>query len=96
VHRRLAAALVLLLAAAVPRPAHADEPSVVLVRSEAPVLVALRPLLPARATASPFLAPIPEDVRLSRGAKTAIIVTAIVVGVLLIAVVVSRPALRAP
>jgi hypothetical protein len=61
-----------------------------------PPVLDLRLMIPAPPTASGPLssrALAPEDIRLSRGAKTALIVTAIVVGVLLIAgaVVVTRP-----
>lgn len=92
VHRRsLAAAAVLVLGLGAPLPARAD--GVTLARSELPALVTPRLPLPTVAETRLFFAPAPEEVRLSRGARTALIVTAIVVGTLLLVgvVAVSRP-----
>lgn len=95
----LAFALVLLLVT--PRTSAAAEDdgathSVMLVRPD--VLAPNSAQLPLfgiepAAARSALFAPVPTEVRLSRGAKTAIIVTAIVVGVLLVVgvVAVTRP-----
>ncbi|MEI9885757.1 MAG: hypothetical protein WDN08_04510 [Rhizomicrobium sp.] len=67
----------------------------------APLPVLLRPTVPnltltgapSRSLPLAIFAKTPEDVRLSHGAKTALIITAVIVGALLItgAVVLSRP-----
>jgi hypothetical protein len=89
----IAAALVVaLVTASAPRRAHAQEAPEPPVATVMPLdLAPITPPLdflavnPARAAlAGTALAPSPSDIRLSRGAKTAIIVGAIVVGVLLL------------
>lgn len=105
----VAAALVLTFLMHAPARARADEPEPAqmqhaeapswLFRSAAPIDIGIAdlarahtPLTVGAPLRSPF-APAPADIRLSKGATTAIIVGAIVVGVLLIAgiVVLSKP-----
>jgi hypothetical protein len=104
VHLRsaVAALLVVTLAMDLPRTARAEEeeptaapqPFTSVVPDVRPIgaRLALVGVQPVRAPLAVF-APTPDEIRLSRGAKTAIIVTAIVVGALLIvgAVAISRP-----
>lgn len=100
----VAAGLALTLALVIPVTSRAQEAPAQAVPAAAPtiaVIPGLGPLAPrlALAGAQPLRAPLalfaptPEEIRLSRGAKTAIIVTAIVVGALLVVgvVAVSRP-----
>jgi hypothetical protein len=97
----VAAVLVVTSIAQTPLPAHAQEtPTNWLVKAPTPIDLRLTGLARAPSTMSsddaprlsPF-APAPADIRLSRGAKTAIIVGAIVVGALLIVgvVVLAKP-----
>jgi hypothetical protein len=100
VRSSVAAAVVVTLLAQTPLPAHAQEtPIDWVVKAPSPLDLRIGTLARAHSTLStdapllsPF-APAPGDVRLSRGAKTAIIVGAIVVGALLIVgiVVLSKP-----
>lgn len=96
--------LALTILVATPRLAHADAPEgpapmTVVGARAAPGAIgpigARLPLFGAEPAAGrpAWLAPTPAEIRLSRGARTAIIVTAIVVGVLVIAgvVAVARP-----
>ncbi len=101
----VALGLALTLLVATPRLAHAEEPAsatapvVVIPTLAAPSIIgpigARLPLFGAAPAAarSALFTPTPAEIHLSRGAKTAIIVTAIVVGVLVIVgvVAVARP-----
>ncbi|HEY8080102.1 MAG TPA: hypothetical protein VIF62_38490 [Labilithrix sp.] len=88
--RSRAIALTTILAFAAPRPAFAEEsPPIQLVRPAQDPLDTRIAIARSLATPAGLAAPEPREIRLSNGAKTAIIVTAIVVGALIILVAVS-------
>ncbi len=83
-------ALATTLVVASPRVARAQEaPPIELVRPAQDPLDTRIAIARALAAPAGFVAPAPKEIRLSNGAKTAIIVTAIVVGALIILVAVS-------